>query len=422
MASCSSSSNIRGQASIINPQGAYSRLFMNLDINNMNGSTIENGVTAGDVIRFSPQPFGSTGTYKKSKADNNENAEVVGVVESVSPSGIYTVVTHGLINLTGESIELKVNPLTGSTQGASGGNDIFFLSPGTAGFVQNLEPINPSQIVKPVLQRTYHPEYNYNVINYIGYAVAGDMLAENLSYVPVGSYTVVPDFVASGLVAERGYVDAREPHELNSFEYSEFYSAWENKYSSSERIQKIYYSTSISEQSANSLNTAAITVNAGQPYVASQFCQQNIYGSLVPNSINLDEKSFLVRIPAGGNLLSSDGGNVFLGNGFDIPCLSLGNVVKSEIVFSTPIITVNQNNIKNIYTNVSLESTNVDITYVPILKVKEFGAVNIPNLLLAEQVQATGTMSAQSTFSLPNYPDVQSTLDDILSRLDGVGL
>lgn len=453
MASCNSSSNIRGQASIINPQGAYSRLFVNLDINNMNGNTIENGVTAGDVIRFSPTPFGSTGTYRKSQANNNENAEVIGVVESVSPSGIYTVVTHGFINLTGESIELKVNPITGSTQGASGGNDVYFLSPGTAGYVQNLEPVQATQIVKPILQRTYHPDYNYHVINYIGYAVAGDMIAENLSYVPVGSYTVVPDFVASQMIAERGYIDARTSQELDVDDYYEFYSVWSNEFQTElQNTGSRHYEVKLNQlaESAGSAAELAIidaindpdqTVILSLGLNCSSPEQFGIEGEIISvesidetiESINYKYKIIVNKDSTRDNtylpLSLTSFGIIRWGPNGNENCdqpASIWLTRDAKLIyyptFPTPVITVNQTNIRNIFNSVTVGSTPITISYVPILKVKEWGAVNIPNILIADQVQATGTMSAESTFSLPKYSDVQTTIDDILIRLTAGGL
>ena len=50
------------------------------------GYTIPSGLTLGDVIRYDPQTIG----YTLSSANNEQNAEVVGVIESIS-SGEYVL-------------------------------------------------------------------------------------------------------------------------------------------------------------------------------------------------------------------------------------------------------------------------------------------------------------------------------------------
>ena len=164
MPSCSSSSNIQGTSTILNPTGSESRLTMKLlgGDGSLIGYTLDSSIFAGGVVRYNPVDK----TYYLSRADNNANSEVVGVVESKdATTGDLTVVLRGLIDYpTGATL----NDIDGS--GGSGGNDIWFLSSATAGQLQNIEPIEPGQIVKHVMQAVATSEgYDYQIMNYIGY-------------------------------------------------------------------------------------------------------------------------------------------------------------------------------------------------------------------------------------------------------------
>jgi hypothetical protein len=130
--SCSASSNLQGSNVTQNPNGPASRLVLNLE-SSSDFYTLDAGITNGDAIRFQPTPLGTTGTYRRSQANNNENSEVVGVVESIDTvTGNLTVVLRGIMNHPQSNFEYNED-VYGMTSGASGGNDIFFLSTGVSG-------------------------------------------------------------------------------------------------------------------------------------------------------------------------------------------------------------------------------------------------------------------------------------------------
>ena len=96
MPSCSSSSNIQGTSTILNPTGSESRLTMKLlgGDGSLIGYTLDSSIFAGGVVRYNPVDK----TYYLSRADNNANSEVVGVVESKdATTGDLTVVLRGLL-------------------------------------------------------------------------------------------------------------------------------------------------------------------------------------------------------------------------------------------------------------------------------------------------------------------------------------
>lgn len=127
------------------------------------------GFVAGDVLRR------SSGSYAKAQANSVANAEVVGVVESVTSSSQFTLVTQGVITgLTG---------LTDSTE--------YFLSPTTAGLITSTEPTSVGQISKPVLVAT--STTTGIVVNMRGIEIAssyGTMSSQNASGVAITGGTI----------------------------------------------------------------------------------------------------------------------------------------------------------------------------------------------------------------------------------------
>jgi hypothetical protein len=164
MPSCSNSSNIQTNVNVLNVASAGARLITTIDKTPSSGAyTVETGITAGDVIRY--DVTSTTPVYRPARANNIENAEVVGVVES-STEDSMVVVIFGQIDFPNERFNNA-----GSPAGASGGNDVYFLSSGTSGDVSSLAPDQVTQVVKPVLQRMDVGDFNAVVLNYIGYVV-----------------------------------------------------------------------------------------------------------------------------------------------------------------------------------------------------------------------------------------------------------
>jgi hypothetical protein len=87
------------------------------------------GFTVGQVLKF------AGGVYALAKADSAANAEVVGIVSSVTSANIFVLTTNGYV--TG---------LSGLTA-----NTTYFLDPVTAGLLTATEPITVGQVSKPLL-------------------------------------------------------------------------------------------------------------------------------------------------------------------------------------------------------------------------------------------------------------------------------
>lgn len=129
----------------------------------------------GDVIRYDP----TDQSYKKSKADTEENAEVFGVVES-GAAGAATVVVSG-------SVKYPSARLSAIVDGGLGGKDILFLDETVAGGLTGTINLSETgiKIVKPVMQVAPHGEFNGIVVNYVGYktgnAVGGALPSPNVA-------------------------------------------------------------------------------------------------------------------------------------------------------------------------------------------------------------------------------------------------
>ena len=218
MSSCSNTSNLSGNLNInsINHSGA--RLLMTHPLGGFSGGRIssfvgDDGIAAGDAIRYNAVTYHATsnpsgGKYIKAKADAAENSEVVGIVESIegqNADGTSTEDSLVYVVLSGQ-ISFPSDKLVSATHifdfenddtyiaGASGGNDIYFLSEVTAGVVQNLAPTAPTTIAKPILQRAADGDYNAHVVNYIGYQVGGEVVGTMEEDEPPQTLVYVPDF------------------------------------------------------------------------------------------------------------------------------------------------------------------------------------------------------------------------------------
>lgn len=156
----SNSSNLIVTGNAITVQQAVgSRLSVVLQ--NERAGFLAPGLTAGDVIRYDVTLQG----YTRSSADSAPNSEVFGVVESRNSDGTLNVVTYGSINMPSHHL---VN-LDGFNYG---GNDVYFLSAITAGYLQNLPPSNLGEVVKPVYQVAPNgSNYTGMIVNYVGYSV-----------------------------------------------------------------------------------------------------------------------------------------------------------------------------------------------------------------------------------------------------------
>ena len=143
------------------------------------------GITAGDIIRYDPLIPG----YTLSVASSDEKAEVVGVVETATPTAC-TVVVSG-------SVLYPVERLNKIVSGGSSGKDILFLDdviPG--GLTGTVDTSATTKIVKPVLQLAPHGNYNGIVVNYIGYKT-GNAVGVDFTSVPQSTIIWGPGGLAS---------------------------------------------------------------------------------------------------------------------------------------------------------------------------------------------------------------------------------
>ena len=219
MSSCNNSSNLIGNLNVNNITHSGARLMMTHPLSGFSGGRIsqysgDDGITAGDAIRFNTIEYHATtnpsgGKYVKAQADLAHTSEVVGVVEGVE--GVNedgTAKTDAVVNVViSGQIKFPTDKLVSAThiydfdsadsvliEGASGGNDIYFLSEVTAGAVQNLAPTIPTTIAKPILQRADDGDFTAQVVNYIGYQIGGEVVGSDEDYEPSGSYSTVLDF------------------------------------------------------------------------------------------------------------------------------------------------------------------------------------------------------------------------------------
>jgi hypothetical protein len=190
-------------------------LITTIDKTPANGAyTVDTGLTAGDVIRYDVTP--ATPIYKRSMADNVENAEVVGVVESATDDAMEVVIFGQISFPSGKFVN------SGSPQGASGGNDVYFLSAGTSGGVNSLAPDQVTQVVKPVLQRMDSGDFNAVVLNYIGYLVGGEVAAEDANSAIIGS---VYEYVDIGQTLPSAHLKVSDDsHSLPVSNYNALYN------------------------------------------------------------------------------------------------------------------------------------------------------------------------------------------------------
>lgn len=192
MPSCSSnSSNITSTINSLNvTQGSGgSRLLISIPY--------VAGLTTGQVIRYDVPTSGYTG----SKADTPAHAEVFGIIESHNiVLNKLNVVMNGSINISDTNlVNLPLDPT-----GASGGNDIYFLSGTTAGALQNLVPSDINHVIKPIYQRAPHGTYSGSVVNYSGYKMGGDVQA-TLDTINMLARVGSLQFVFEGVDVEEDY-------------------------------------------------------------------------------------------------------------------------------------------------------------------------------------------------------------------------
>lgn len=180
------------------------------------GYTVPSGLTLGDVIRYDP----SAG-YTLSRANTESNAEVLGVIESIS-SGEHTVVCSG-------SIKYPPSRLAVINSGGGGGIDVLFLDENVAGGLTGTIDLasGSEKIVKPVMQIAPHAGYNGVVVNYVGYKTGNQAVSqEDAPLLPVGSIMYSLPSTTPGVNWIRIDTETR----INATDYAELYSLYGKNY------------------------------------------------------------------------------------------------------------------------------------------------------------------------------------------------
>lgn len=155
------------------------------DVRSVKNSIDMAGITTdifavGDVIRYDP----ANDTYLKAMANNEINANYIGVVESVSGTN-FVVVYSGEISLP-DSVMSTISGYTGA--------QVFYLSGVCAGKLTPTQPTNPGHIIKPVIitsgtviDGTGQGLVDGIVVNSTGNKITGDSIVDLSDIQPVGS-------------------------------------------------------------------------------------------------------------------------------------------------------------------------------------------------------------------------------------------
>mgnify|MGYP003124132478 FL=1 len=389
--SCSASSNLQGNNVTQNPTGIPSRLLLNLD-GTSEFYDLDAGITNGDAIRFEPTPFGTTGTYRRSQANNNENSEVVGVVESIDSDGSLTVVLRGTMTHPSSNFEYNED-VFGSTLGASGGNDIFFLSDGVSGGFMNLAPTEPGTIAKPVLQRMTDSSgsYNFQVLNYIGYQIGGDLIAETQSSLPIGSFVKVPETSLTPNGWLETSADASSPLNLSVTLYPDYYVFAGKTYG--------YIQTLI-------LNGVTISSALVGATITQNFANGVVYTSGLITSVNAS--SITVQMSPSAKEFTNDTDRPITIT-LATPGQPITGTVKSAVITSVMVPSVADNS------PITFSVLNTDITprFKTIIKVRDVVGVSIPTNVTVKDMTVLSELVLGNTYS-----NVSSTLDNIISRIE----
>lgn len=136
------------------------------------------GFAVGDVLRWDA----GSAKYRLAMADSAENAEVVGVVDTVDDASNFKLVYSGY---------LDVSTLAGITV------PVLFLSGASAGKLVTTPPSSIGSVIKPVLTKANNTN-GYVLTNYLGTQIGGSSTIAIDEIQPVGTIapfagTVIPD-------------------------------------------------------------------------------------------------------------------------------------------------------------------------------------------------------------------------------------
>ena len=385
MPSCSSSSNIMSSVTSVNLNSIGSRILATIP-KTSSDYTISSDIVAGDVIRYDvTNP--SSKQYVRAKADNPENAEVVGVVESIDDDSM-NVVIFGQIDFPTANF-VDVTP-AGTPDGASGGNDIYFLSPTSDGGVQNLAPSNETEVIKPILQKMDDGSNNAVVLNYIGYSVGGELASNDNSDSLIGTVLNVVDGADS--VIPPNFIEvSSKSQSLKITEYPDAYAYFGKTYGFTEVIT-LDSSTKVSSTLSGG-NVTQITARA------------NTYNARI---ISVDSVNNKVTVKRSGGGTEVDTSKSLKINGRSYTISS--SVVES---FTIPRVT----SPTEFRFDVDGDAKTVEVkTY---MKVKNIRGVTIPEKVTVRELEVTNKLTTQTASAAENddLNDAVNTLNTEVTNI-----
>jgi len=338
------------------------------------GYTIPSGLTLGDVIRYDPA---STG-YTLSKADTEPNAEVVGVIESVS-SGEYTVITYG-------SIRYPTARLSLITSGGSGNVDVLFLNPDVAGGLTGTIDVSDGteKIVKPVLQVAPNNVYNAIVLNYVGYKTGNQaVIQEDTPLLPVGSVMYGLGSVTPGV----NWIRIDTNVLLSKQDYSELYTVYGTSYGQwTERIV---------------LNGTLVTSN-----MISKNAYNIISGAITRLGVvsNID---FITN-------------SIFVSKGSSTPQISLTDDFYIDTTRASPTsTTVHEFTVPAVSGTAPIQAgTNL----VPYIKAYEIVSVKVPETITLSGLTLSGNGVVTGTFKVGAINNIETYITTLKNRIDAAGI
>ena len=382
MPSCSNSSNIQTNVNVLTLASAGARLITTIDKTPDDGAyTVDAGITAGDVIRYDVTT--ATPAYKKSKADNIENAEVVGVVESATTDSMVVVI-FGQI----EFPSTRFNN-AGSPAGASGGNDVYFLSSSTAGDVSSLAPEQVTQVVKPVLQRMDVGDFNAVVLNYIGYVVAGEVAAEDFNSMIVGS---VYEYLDVGQTLPAAHIKISDSSKtLSVSDYTRLYGIIGNTFGFTEKI---------TFDSSNPVTASMVGTKVEQKTGA-----RVTYSARV-KSVDTVSNTLTVDRPAGQPQVTTTQKVIINRVQYDI--------TSSEVThFKTPKIT------RNVTPQATVDGSSVSAVISTAMVIDDTTGVTIPTNVSIDTLTVKNKLTA-STLEANTNEDINSTVNTLSTEIDTI--
>lgn len=354
-----SSSNIDSIRSVANLNTVGARLLTTIS-RDADEYSVENGLSAGHVVRYDP----GLNRYVTSLANDPANAEVFGVVESITGSNL-NVVLYGMMNYpdTGP-ITLRQEKDEDGVTGGAGGEDVYFLSGNTSGVLQALAPNNPGYIVKPVVQKIKTPGFNAQVLNYVGYIIGGEEISSEVGTEPPGA-------LIYSMTESDSYNWKRcdIPLTFVIADYRDLYNALIGSSSLSSLDERIYVNT---PPDPGLIGSSAIQQTNGKITWSGQV----VGASTLDNYYDIRKFS-----DAAGKItgLADSSGKITIGSG----TWTISS--NTNYGFTTPIFS------RKTETVIVGQNTQRQIELYPYLKVSSTSAVSIPSSVTVEKLTVTDT-------------------------------